>query len=184
MSYEPNGFDPQHNDIVALEAFARQDNRRTSCTPILPSLLPLHVMDISGSWLLVEYRLQPNHQFSKKGKLRLHRNAVFVVERKNLVDETLNLALLPTDVFLSTALGRTTQDVLGPLFVASKQLLMPALLSTKLVWMAVRTTTLASFTGVHAATSAMWSEGSSSLTQEDDSEQARRRTAEGRYITL
>ena len=183
VSYEPHGMEPQHNDIVALEAFARQDSRTTSCTPILPSLLPLHVMDVSGSWILVEYKLQPNQQFSKKGKLRLHRNAVFVVERKNLVDETLNLALLPTDVFLSTSLGRTTQDVLGPLFVASKQLLMPALLSTKLVWMAVRTTTLASFTGVHAATSAMWSEGSSSLTQENDNEHVRR-SGEGRYITL
>lgn len=184
ISYEPNGMEPQANDTVALEAFGRHDSRTMSCTPVLPSLLPLHVVEVRSPWLYVEYRLRPNSIYSKKGRLRLHRNAVFVVERKNIVDETINLALLPTDVFFSTPIGRTTQDVLGPLFVASKQLMMPALLSTKLLWMAVRTTTLASVSGVHAATSAMWSEGSSSLTREDDAEHSIQRPGDGRYITL
>jgi hypothetical protein len=179
VSYQPYGMEPQPHDIVALEAFARQDPRAASCRPVLPPLLPLHVLETSGPWLLVEYPIRP----TKKACLRLHRNAVFCLERKNNMDKTLNLAMLPTDIFLSTALGRGTQELVGPLFVASRQLLMPALLSAKLVWMAIRTTALASLTGVQAVTSTFINEGSTSLTQDGED---RRRKPDGSYkfITL
>jgi hypothetical protein len=182
ISYQPNGMEPQAHDMVAMEAFARQDGPAASCRPILPPRLPLRVLETSGPWLLVEYQLP---QYDSKACLKLHRNAVFVLERKNILDDTLNLALMPADLFMSTPWGRSTQDLIGPLFVASKQLLMPAMLSSKLVWMAVRTTALASFSGVQAATSAMWNEGSSSLTQEDDPN--RRRNSDGnnyKFVTL
>lgn len=73
---------------------------------------------------------------------------------------------------MSTAWGRSAQDLIGPLFVASKQLLMPAMFSSKLVCMVVRMTTLASLSEVQAVSSPCgWNEGSSSLTQEDDPNQ-------------
>jgi hypothetical protein len=75
---------------------------------------------------------------------------------------------------MSTSLGNAVKDLLGPAFVAGRQLLMPALLSSKLVWMAVRTTALASVTGVQAATSAFVNEGSNSLTQDSDADQHRK----------
>jgi hypothetical protein len=185
VSYLPNGMEPQPNDIVALEAFARQDPRKSSCRAVLPPLLPLHVVRISGPWLLVEYELSSRHRRGNCGKafLRLHRNSVFVIERKNYMDGTLNLALMPADVFMSTPLGNAVKDLLGPAFVAGRQLLMPALLSSKLVWMAVRTTALASVTGVQAATSAFVNEGSNSLTQDNDADQHHKQQ-KYKFVTL
>lgn len=177
VSYLPNGMEPKHNDIVALEAFARQNPRKSSCQPVLPPLLPLHVVKTAGPWLLVDYELPRRQRRSPRDNralLRLHRNAVFVIERKNIVDETLNLALFPADVFMSSPLGGATREVLGPAFVAGKQLLMPALLSSKLLWMAVRTTAIASVTGVQAATGAFVNEGSNSLTSDGEGSQLHR----------
>lgn len=171
VSYQPAGMEPQPNDIIALESFARQQISTSSCRPILNPLAPLRVIKTCGPWLLAEYKLSQRRQRSyndNKAMIRLYRNAVFVIERKTMIDETLNLALLPADLFLETPLGRITQEVLTPAVVAGKQLLMPALLSSKLVWMAVRTTALASITGVKAATSAFVNEGSTSLLTDGD----------------
>jgi hypothetical protein len=185
VSYNPNGMEPQPNDIVALEAFARIQPRQASCRPILPPLLPLHVVKTSGPWLLVEYQLSERRRYNdKKAFLRLHRNSVFVIERRNFIDETLNLALLPADVFMSTPLGDATKDILGPAFIAGKQLLMPALLSSKLLWMALRTTALASITGVQAATSAFVNEGSTSLTQDGGADQQHFKNKNYKFVTL
>jgi hypothetical protein len=187
VSYLPNGMEPKHNDIVALEAFARQNPRKSSCRPILPPLLPLQVVKTSGSWLLVDYELPGRSRRSssdKRALLRLHRNSVFVIERKNIVDGTLNLAMLPADVFMSSPLGGATREVLGPAFVAGKQLLMPALLSSKLLWMAVRTTAVASISGVQAATGAFVNEGSNSLTNGGEGSQRRQRSDNYKFVSV
>jgi len=170
ISYQPFGMEPQPRDIVALEVFARQDLRAASCRPILPPRLPLHVMDTSGPWILVEYQLSSTSSGDgpKKACLKLHRNAVFVIERKNIIDSTLNLALLPADIFLSTALGQTTKNLLNPVFMAGQQLLAPALFSSRVVWMTVRATAMASICGVNAATRSFWQEGTSSMSRSDE----------------
>ncbi|KAL3945187.1 MAG: hypothetical protein SGBAC_000724 [Bacillariaceae sp.] len=186
VSYLPNGMEPKHNDIVALEAFARQNPRTSSCRPIVPPLLPLAVVKTSGPWLLVDYELPGRSRSTgdNRALLRLHRNSVFVIERKNIVDGTLNLALLPADAFMSSPLGGTAREVLGPAFVAGKQLLMPALLSSKLLWMAVRTTAIASVTGVQAATGAFVSEGSNSLTNDGEGSQIQRSNKNYKFVSL
>lgn len=167
VSYQPHGMEPQPHDIVALEVFARQDVRAASCRPILPPRLPLHVLETSGPWLLVEYLLT-NNPHQSKACLKIHRNTVFVIERRNIIDSTVNLALLPADAFLSTPLGRTTRNLVGPMVLAGKQLLAPALFSSRVMWMAVRTTAMASLSGVHAATRSFVTEGTSSFTRHDE----------------
>ena len=162
VSYQPLGLEPQPKDIVALEAFARRNPSSTSCRPLLQPLMPLTVMERRGSYLLCEYTLLDTHR--RKACVRLHRNAVFVIERQNLVDAAHNLALLPLDVMVSTPLGQATAHALGPVVAAGRELLMPALLSLKLVWMAGRTTTLAGFSGIQALGGTLWQEGSNSLT--------------------
>lgn len=190
ITYNPHGMEPQRNDVVALEAFARQNSRTATCYSIVPPLVPLHVMEVSDSWLLVKYWVpyETNHHMfrdyheaegpesneSRKACIRIHRNAVFVIERVNFLDGALNIALQPAELVLNTGLGRGAREALGPLLVASKQLLMPALLSSKLLWMAVRTTALAGFTGMSAARSALVNEGTSSLTNEGQSDNGRR----------
>lgn len=200
VTYRPHGLEPQPHDIVALEAFARQALRRATCQPILPSLLPLHVMEVSDPWLLVEYHLPFRMSDDGKGSnnnngngfdirkacIRVHRNSVFVIERKNLLDAALSVALTPADAVMSTPLGQGAREVLGPVFVAGKHLLMPALLSSKLVWMAIRTTALASFTGVTAAGSAFVHEGTSSLTRDGGRPQRKAYDENGKlkYVSL
>ena len=184
VSYQPHGMEPQPRDIVALEVFARQDTRAASCRPVLPPRLPLHILETSGPWILVEYQLV-NASQKKKACLKVHRNAVFVIERRNIIDSTLNLALLPADVFLSTPLGQTTRHVLSPVVVAGQQLLAPALFSSRLLWMTVRATAMASLCGVNAATRSFLHEGSSSLSRSD--ENPTKGTAlrkSGQFITL
>jgi hypothetical protein len=196
VTYQPNGMEPQQNDFVALEAFARQNLRTATCHAVIPPLHPLHVLEVSGPWLLVEYRLpfrrnggnEAGHGggglsgSDSKACMRIHRNAVFVIERKNLLDATLNVALQPADFVLSTPIGQGAKEILGPLFVAGRQLLMPALLSSKLLWMAVRTTALASISGVAAAGSAFVHEGTNSLTR-DGGRQHRRAVDENGKVT-
>jgi hypothetical protein len=183
VSYQPYGMEPQARDVVALEVFARQDTRTASCRPILPPRLPLHVLELSGPWILVEYLLSSSSH--KKACLKLHRNAVFVIERKNLLDSTLDLALLPADVFMSTPLGQTTCNLLGPVVGAGQQLLAPAIFSSRLLWMTVRATALASISGVNAATRSFVHEGKSSMTRSDENP-ARHNALrkQGKFVTL
>jgi hypothetical protein len=180
VTYHPYGMNPQQHDIVALEVFARQNLASASCNSILPPLLPMTVLEVCEPWLLVEYNLPfslysgdlgSNSDNHHKACMRVHRNAVFVIERKNLLDATLNIALQPADFLLSTPIGHGAREILGPVFVAGKHLMMPALLSSKLVWMAVRTTALASITGVTAAGRAFVSEGTNSLLTNDGKNQ-------------
>lgn len=190
ITYHPNGMTPLQNDIVALEAFARQNTRMATCSSVLPPFLPLQVVKVSEPWLLVRYLLphetndrgygrsrRNRNNDDRKACMRIHRNSVFVIERKNLLDGALNIALQPAEFVLNTPLGQGAQEVLGPIVVASKQLLMPALLSSKLVWMAVRATALAGLTGVTAAGSAFVNEGTNSLTKD-----GRRRPDENRQV--
>mmetsp|Transcript_25072 Transcript_25072/g.69159 ORF Transcript_25072/g.69159 Transcript_25072/m.69159 type:complete len:490 (+) Transcript_25072:91-1560(+) len=187
ITYHPHGMTPQRNDIVALEAFARQDLRTATCNSILPPLIPMQVAKVSEPWLLLKYRPYETiddfemganrNNDRRKAFIRIHRNAVFVIERKKLIDSALNLALQPAEFVLSTPLGQGAQEVLGPTFVASKQLLMPVLLSSKLMWMAVRTTALAGFTGMSAAGAAFVNEGTNSLTRD-----GRRRPDDNRKV--
>ncbi|VEU40158.1 unnamed protein product [Pseudo-nitzschia multistriata] len=177
VTYQPHGMDPQKHDVVALEAFARQNPSTATCGSVLPPLLPMVVAETEGPWLLVRYRFPPaekgtpfgperDHRCEARGLARVHRNAVFVIERKTLADGALGLALAPAELVLSTPLGRGATEALGPALVAGRKLLEPALLSSRLLWMAVRTTAKATATGVSAAGSAFVREGATSLTSD------------------
>ena len=181
ISFRPNGMDPQQNDVVALESFARRPLLRSSCAPILPPLLPMTVKEVRGCYLLVEYQFpvettgssrshNNNNNSNNKACMRLHRNAVFVIERKNIIDATVGLAMLPADAIMSTPLGQTGAQILGPAIHAGKEVLMPAMLSFKLVFMALRTTAFAGLTGVQAAGGAIWNEGASAWTHNQNEE--------------
>ena len=167
VSYQPVGLEPQPKDIVALESFARRNPATASCRPVMEPLMPLTVLERRGSYVLCEYLLaaaEANNSNNNKVCVRLHRNAVFVIERQNLLDAAHNLALLPVDVVLSTPVGRACQQALGPVAHAGQELLMPVALSARLVWMAARTTGLGVLSGVHALGTTLWHEGATSLT--------------------
>lgn len=194
VSYQPHGLEPQPNDVVALEAFARRNPSTSSCRPLLPPLMPLVVKERQGSYLLVEYPLVDAGYGSgaagNKACCRLHRNAVFVIERKNLVDAAHNLALLPIDVVVSTPLGQAAIQFANPVVMASRELLMPIMLSIKLVWVAARTTTLAGLSGFQALGQTFWNEGTGSLTGRHEREHYHhlhhhdRSTATAQFVSL
>ena len=125
----------------------------TSCRPLLPPLRPLTVLERRGAYLLCSH--------ANDGCVRLHRHAVFVVERQSLWDAAHNLALLPTDVWMSTPVGQALAR--SPIVAASREVTLPFLLSCKLVWVALRTSTLAGVSGLQALVGTVWHEGSQSL---------------------
>ena len=57
ISYRPNGMEPQQNDVVAFESYARRPLRRSTCHPIVPPLMPMIVREVKAPYLLVEYSL-------------------------------------------------------------------------------------------------------------------------------
>ena len=57
VTYTRHGLDPQPNDLVALEAFARRSVIQASCRPLLPPLLPMRVLQERHGFLLVEYSM-------------------------------------------------------------------------------------------------------------------------------
>jgi hypothetical protein len=158
ISYEPHGLQPRQGDVVALESFARLRDSSIHCQPIIPPLHPLSVLDVRGDYLLVQFEYD-SHKESKsihhKGRVRLHRNAVFVVERTNVVDAVLNAALTPVDMALSTPLGKGITHHSQPYVEAVGELLMPAFLSTKLLWEACKLGGGATWMGIQTAASVL-----------------------------
>ena len=55
VSYEPHGMPPRRGDVAALESFARRNPSKSSCRLIIPPLAPLRVLEVVGSYCLVEY---------------------------------------------------------------------------------------------------------------------------------
>ena len=180
VSYEPHGMCLRRGDLAALEVFARCNISMTSCRPLLPPLSPLRVLEVVGSHCLVEYDLPPNDLGSmtsrdrrkhmeagsdgdrddgrkpnssasrKTGTARIHRTALFVIERTNAVDSALNMALTPVDAVLSTALGQAASKFAGPVLSAAGDLVAPAMLTGRLMLAGGGTLTKASISGAGA----------------------------------
>merc|ERR1711983_561992 len=120
-------MDPVCNDIVAFESFARQNSFENTIHPsLLPSLEPLLVINVNCGFLLVEYTSLP---IGKKYRIRVSRNAVFVIERTSLQDSLIDLTLKPLDLVGSTPLGNHVMQELSPLSQVVEELSMPAILT-------------------------------------------------------
>ena len=58
--------------------------------------------------------------------MQLHRNAVFVIERANLIDSAYNIALKPADIVMSTSIGKEVSHRVHPYVAVAEDLIMPA----------------------------------------------------------
>lgn len=128
ISYEPNSLMPRRGDTVALEMFARQSLATCMFRPIINPLHPLKVKDVRGEYLLCSFDLPPiqdTHEHgngtiqkgstkTREGCLRLHRNCCFVIERTNIIDSAVNVALKPADVVMSSHIGQEVSHTLSP----------------------------------------------------------------------
>jgi hypothetical protein len=124
ISYVPAGISPRAGDVIALESFARQRFVTSSIRPLVPPLAPMRVKDVRGEYLLCGFDVQQTHDSEEnnnrrrlktiEGSVRLHRNAVFVIERTNVFDIALDAALKPADVVLSTPVARDVTQTLTP----------------------------------------------------------------------
>ena len=152
LTYQPHGMQPLAKDLVALEAFARTHPTNSTIAPILPPLHPMRVLHTQGTFLLVEYTMPSS---STMATMRLHRNAVFTIERSTLFDTAWNVALFPAKVLLATPLGQDTVRWASPVVHIAADVFMPALLSVRLVVAALQTTGMAAWSGVGAATQAV-----------------------------
>ena len=117
IEYAAEGLAPQRGDVVYLEPFAR-----SPCNQVLPPGDPLQVIETSGSFCLVRF-------LSASGlcecQLRVHRNALFVIERLTLVDGLWRTAMRPTDYVFSTRLGRFVKATAKPYLSYVNTLLAP-----------------------------------------------------------
>jgi len=167
ITYEPNGMTPKPNDVVAFESYARHPEASSIMAPIVPPLSPLLVIDTRSSYLLLEYTNSrtvtsvdrsgnvKSSRWERSYRIRIHRNAVFVIERPTLMDAAGNLARLPGEIVLSTPLGREVAEISAPLVAAASELVGPAVLWGKLMVAAGGTGVKASLAGAQAATEAV-----------------------------
>ncbi len=197
ISYEPNGMSPKRDDVVALESFARcpfdqvnsggdgngdggsgrnnnfdttissSINLRNVINPILPTLSPFLVIDIKGSYLLLEYATSrtvtsvdrlgniKSSRWERTHRVRIHRNSVFVIERRTLLDVAGNIARLPGDIVLSTTVGQEIAEASAPVVAGALELMAPAFQSARLLMGAGSLGVKASLAGAKAASSAV-----------------------------
>jgi len=177
ISYTPNGMVPKPDDIVAFESFARRpisSNTSSSVvnvgpviTPIIPPLSPLLVIETRGQYLLLEYSTSrtitsvdrngnvKSSRYERSHRTRVHRNAVFVIERHTLLDAAGNIARLPGDIVLSTPIGQEIVQASAPLVAGALELVGPAVLGGKLMMAAGWTGVRMSLAGARAATEAV-----------------------------
>ena len=154
ISYEPHGLTPQKGDTIAFESFARRPTLVSKSPMIVPPLHPLKVKDIRGEYILAAFDMMissfnhndnvGNHMDNSSstekvkktrhlGSFRIHRNAIFVIERTNLFDTAVDLSLKPTDVLLSTKVGQDVSEAAQPYIDTVGDILAPAILSSKLL---------------------------------------------------
>jgi hypothetical protein len=194
ISYEPNGMPPKRDDVVALESFARRpfdqgniisggnasgrisnnnnnnnssSNAGSVINPILPTLSPFLVIDMKGSYLLLEYATSrtvtsvdrlgniKSSRWERTHRVRIHRNSVFVIERRTLLDVAGNIARLPGDIVMSTTVGQEIAEVSAPVVAGALELMTPAFMSAKLLLGAGGLGVRASMAGVKAASQAV-----------------------------
>ncbi|CAM9448799.1 unnamed protein product [Ectocarpus sp. 4 AP-2014] len=112
VEYEPKGIQPEKNDVVFLESFARWGD-----SLVIPPSVPMVVLDCKPPFLLVAF----DTFTGREGRLRLHRNTVSVVERLSWLDVSLTMLARPVDALLRTDTGswcvRKSRPLLQPLIV-------------------------------------------------------------------
>ncbi|CAN0490074.1 unnamed protein product [Ectocarpus sp. 12 AP-2014] len=86
VEYEPKGIQPEKNDVVFLESFARWGD-----SLVIPPGVPMVVLDRKPPFLLVAF----DTFTGREGRLRLHRNTVSVVERLSWLDVSLAMLARP-----------------------------------------------------------------------------------------
>ncbi|KAL7428323.1 hypothetical protein ACHAXH_001561 [Discostella pseudostelligera] len=136
-------------------------------TPIVPPLSPLIVIDNRGPYLLLEYVTSrtvtsvnrngnvKSSRWERSHRVRIHRNAIFVIERHTLLDAAGDIARLPGDIVLSTPVGREVAEISAPIVAGVMELMGPALLWGKLMMAMGGTGVRAGLAGARAATEAV-----------------------------
>jgi hypothetical protein len=157
LSYEPEGLRPQLNDYVTFEAFARHPNNLI----ISPITQPVKVVATRGEYLLLQfyyYSTSPNSSIAirrkeipenrNEGRVRVHRNTVFVIERISFVDGVMDTLLQPVDIVTQLPVVQEVGKVLRPVTNVVTDLTMPAILSGKMFLAITKTAASAGITGV------------------------------------
>jgi hypothetical protein len=172
-SFARRPLDDQYNirDDAASMSSSSSSSRATNAGPIInpvvPPLSPLLVIDARGRYLLLEYVTSrtvtsvdrggnvKSSKWERAHRVRVHRNAVFVVERQTFVDGLVDVARLPGDIVLSTPLGREIAEVAAPVVAGVMELMGPAMLWGRLMVSAGGMGLRAGLAGVGAATDAV-----------------------------
>jgi len=154
VEYRPNGFEPQVNDIVVLESFARHPQNL-----VLNSNHPLKVCEVNGNWLLVESApgiLGRNGNAGRQSMHRIHRQSVFVVERLNVLDGIKNVLMKPTDAIKRTRRGRWVIKKSEPVVARAHQMLGPLYASIAVVAGTTKLVIRTAIGGTLAAVKGAW----------------------------
>ncbi|GMI50165.1 hypothetical protein ScalyP_jg4755 [Parmales sp. scaly parma] len=142
VQYEPNGEPPKKGDVVCFEMFARSENSLIFGNGMLA---PMMVADQKGCFLLVQYRTFTGGYC---GRIKIHRNTCFVIERLNVADGLWDMMLKPADAILSTTLGKKGQKLAQPTIDYATNMAKPVYYSSGLIVKATKTSVKASLKGV------------------------------------
>ena len=87
----------------------------------------------------------------RTGYIKVHRNAVFVIERKSLVDGLYDKAVAPVDYVFSTSYGKWVKETTQPVVNYASVMVRPAVMTFKLSMTATRLAFKSAMVGIQTA---------------------------------
>jgi hypothetical protein len=127
VEYEPRGMNPRPGDVLFLESFVR-----CPTSIVLPPNEPLVAHDVRGSFILAGWEEHRGASSECQGRVRLHRNCVYVIEHLGFVDAVWNVLSVPLDALARTDQGAWVVRKSTPL-VNSAQLMLAPLSATLVI---------------------------------------------------
>lgn len=159
VEYEPVGMEPEVDDIVFFEAFARSGR-----SLVFPPNEPMVVRAVSGAYLLVGYQtpaareagMRADEASMHENRLKVHRNTVFVIERQTLIDSAWHSILDVTDVIGAIPPVQWTKKQLQPYTKYAIVFARPALSSLSITFAAARLALRTSMAAMQGATNTVF----------------------------
>ncbi len=161
VEYEPVGMEPEKDDVVFFEAFARSPR-----SLVFPHNEPMVVRDVSGAYLLVGFQTPAAREAmayspadeAHENRVKVHRQTVFVVERRTYLDAVWHMGVDVTEVIGAIPPVQWAKKQVQPYARYVQVLARPALTSLSIAFAAAKLAMRSSMAALGGATSTVFAD--------------------------